>query len=209
MYVIGKNIYNLRKNLNMTQEELARRVGVSEATISNYENNITRPGCTKLSRIADALGVEVKDLFEGTIPKTDFTDLRAEEKELVLEGTDFKFIYNRKMGQSVMVDKGEFDRLNSSTTEMLPKTAVASGIVSENDAIALSGDIPYAYIYIDEDGEAVIFICDSKNAVPFEEFEGGRIITDVDGKTYIIDTDSKKGTQLMCGDYRIGEIIYK
>ena len=65
MYVLNENIHRLRKERGMTQEELAKLVGVSKSTISNYENDMTGPACSKLSKIADALGVTVPELFEG------------------------------------------------------------------------------------------------------------------------------------------------
>ena len=40
---IGKNIRDLRKRQNMTQDELAARLFVTRQTVSNYENGRTRP----------------------------------------------------------------------------------------------------------------------------------------------------------------------
>ena len=39
---IGKNIRDLRKRQNMTQDELAARLFVTRQTVSNYENGRTR-----------------------------------------------------------------------------------------------------------------------------------------------------------------------
>ena len=40
---IGKNIRDLRKRQNMTQDELAARLFVTRQTVSNYEIGRTRP----------------------------------------------------------------------------------------------------------------------------------------------------------------------
>lgn len=38
---IGKNIRDLRKRQNMTQDELAARLFVTRQTVSNYENGVS------------------------------------------------------------------------------------------------------------------------------------------------------------------------
>lgn len=47
----------------VTSAELAGRVGVSKATVSNLINNKTMPSLDTLKKIADALGVEMWELF--------------------------------------------------------------------------------------------------------------------------------------------------
>lgn len=47
----------------VTSAELAGRVGVSKATVSNLINNKTMPSLDTLEKIAEALGVEVWELF--------------------------------------------------------------------------------------------------------------------------------------------------
>lgn len=47
----------------VTSAELAGIVGVSKATVSNLINNKTMPSLDTLKKIADALGVEMWELF--------------------------------------------------------------------------------------------------------------------------------------------------
>ena len=47
----------------VTSAELAGRVGVSKATVSNLINNKTMPSLDTLEKIADALGIEMWELF--------------------------------------------------------------------------------------------------------------------------------------------------
>lgn len=79
MYILNENLYKLRKKSGMTQEELAEKIGVSKATISNYENDITRPSCSKLSKIADAFNVKVKDLLTGSVSGTGLNEMKPYE----------------------------------------------------------------------------------------------------------------------------------
>ena len=61
-------IRRVRKAAHVTQEELAKRIGVNRALISKYETGIIEPSVSQLQKIASALGVpmmELLDLEEG------------------------------------------------------------------------------------------------------------------------------------------------
>lgn len=61
---IGRRITKLRLLKKWTQKDLARRARVSSGYISRIEEgNISTPGVKTLVRIAEALGVEVKELY--------------------------------------------------------------------------------------------------------------------------------------------------
>lgn len=52
-----------RLRLELTQAELAERVGVSRKTINTVENGVFTPSATLALKLARALGVRVEDLF--------------------------------------------------------------------------------------------------------------------------------------------------
>lgn len=60
---IGKNIQNKRKNMGLTQEQLATALGVSIAAVSKWETGGAYPDITLLAPIARLLGVTVDDLL--------------------------------------------------------------------------------------------------------------------------------------------------
>lgn len=60
---IGTAIARLRKNNEMTQEELAVKIGVSAQTISKWENGTTMPDVLMLPVIAEMFDVTVDFLF--------------------------------------------------------------------------------------------------------------------------------------------------
>lgn len=63
---MGYIIKELRESLNMTQEELSRKSGVSRGTISALENGTERATTTKtLLNIANALSTTVDRLFSA------------------------------------------------------------------------------------------------------------------------------------------------
>ena len=62
---IGKNIRDLRKRQNMTQDELAARLFVTRQTVSNYENGRTRPDVEQILRLAEIFGTDANAVLYG------------------------------------------------------------------------------------------------------------------------------------------------
>lgn len=60
---IGKNILELRKQKNVTQEELAAELGVTAAAVSKWENNYTLPDILMLCALADYFQVTTDELL--------------------------------------------------------------------------------------------------------------------------------------------------
>jgi transcriptional regulator with XRE-family HTH domain len=60
---IGKRISAIRRERRMTSEKLAYENDISKGYMSDIENGKKLPSLTKLSEIAHALGVDIKDLF--------------------------------------------------------------------------------------------------------------------------------------------------
>ena len=56
------NLVSLRKMLNITQEELAEKIGVSRQTLSKYEIGESLPNIEQCKAIADVFGVKLDDL---------------------------------------------------------------------------------------------------------------------------------------------------
>ena len=64
-YVTGGTIKSLREDRNMTQAELADKIGVSSKTVSKWETAKGLPDITLLQPLAEALGVSVIELMNG------------------------------------------------------------------------------------------------------------------------------------------------
>jgi len=60
----GEKLINARLALNLSQIELAEKVGVTERSIYSYEQTGTFPRMTVLKKIADALNVSVSYLMD-------------------------------------------------------------------------------------------------------------------------------------------------
>lgn len=63
MNTIGKKIASLRKERNITQEELASAIGVSAQSVSKWENAVTMPDIMLLPVIADTFDVSIDELY--------------------------------------------------------------------------------------------------------------------------------------------------
>jgi transcriptional regulator with XRE-family HTH domain len=59
-------IRDLREATGLTQAELANRLEVATATLRNWERGMHRPKGRNLARLATALGVDWRELSEGT-----------------------------------------------------------------------------------------------------------------------------------------------
>ena len=64
-YVTGNTVKHLREKRNMTQSELAERIGVSSKTISKWETAKGLPDISLLQPLAQALGISVIELMNG------------------------------------------------------------------------------------------------------------------------------------------------
>ncbi len=60
---IGENIKNIRKRKRITQEELAKAVGVNRATIARYESGGIQLSMEMAARIAEALDCEITEII--------------------------------------------------------------------------------------------------------------------------------------------------
>lgn len=72
MLNIGERITQLRKQFNLSQEDLAKKIGVSRTIIGNYERNTNTPSIEVLIKIAKTFNVTVDYLIgEGELSSYD------------------------------------------------------------------------------------------------------------------------------------------
>ena len=62
---IGKYISQKRRELNLTQEELAEKLGVSNKTISKWENGKCMPDYSIIQNLCDTLHTTLAELMDG------------------------------------------------------------------------------------------------------------------------------------------------
>ena len=62
---IGKFIAECRKDKDMTQTELAEKLGVTDKSIGNWENGRNMPDLSLFKPLCDELGITINDLLSG------------------------------------------------------------------------------------------------------------------------------------------------
>ena len=92
-------IRELRKAKGLTGEQLADMVGITKGYVSELENHRKTPGAKLTMELANALGCEVYDLFEGTDEERRDAEIQAHIEVMnQLEESDRKAILKAALG---------------------------------------------------------------------------------------------------------------
>lgn len=85
---IGNSLKNLRKNKNLTQEELAQHLSVSPQTVSKWENNLSAPDISMLPVLAEFYNITIDELlqYDSVERRQKMTQLSGKIHELQSEG---------------------------------------------------------------------------------------------------------------------------
>lgn len=79
-YSIGHKLKTLRKGRKLTQEQAAEKLGITRASVSNYETGRRSPHLSELRRFAEFYGVGLD--FFGIVPTDEVFDLLSRAKEV-------------------------------------------------------------------------------------------------------------------------------
>lgn len=82
----GLFLKKLRKEKSMTQEQLAEILGVTNRSISRWENGFSMPDFDLVIELAEYYGVSIDELLEGE-RRTDMTN--KQETETMLKAADY------------------------------------------------------------------------------------------------------------------------
>ena len=82
---IGKFIAKRRKDKNITQEQLAEKLGVTNKSVSRWENGVNMPDYSLLKDLCSELDISVNELLSGEkIKENDYMN-KAEENFIMLK----------------------------------------------------------------------------------------------------------------------------
>lgn len=101
-YKFGKRVRELRKSKGYTQEQIAELINIEPPNMSKLENGMHFPQPDKIEKIANALDVEVQELFdfEHFKQKKDlinFINISLEDLDVSAVELVYKFIKNLKL----------------------------------------------------------------------------------------------------------------
>lgn len=82
---LGENIRKYRKELDLTQETLAKKVGVIQSNVYRWERDIVVPSIETIKKIAEALSVSVDGLL---FTEKERKKLKVTDKELLSKLAD-------------------------------------------------------------------------------------------------------------------------
>ena len=85
---IGAFLKELRKEKNLTQGELAEKLGVSNRSISRWENGMTMPDFDLLIELADFYETDVREILDGERSNAGAEAQHKEELLLVADYTN-------------------------------------------------------------------------------------------------------------------------
>ena len=80
---IGKFIAERRKKANLTQMQLAEKLGITDKAISKWERGIAMPDTSIMLKLCDILGISVNELLSGE--KIDMENNNQKNEQLFLD----------------------------------------------------------------------------------------------------------------------------
>lgn len=84
---IGAFLKELRKEKGLTQEQLSEQLGITNRTVSRWENGINMPDFDLVIELADIYDINIEELLDGE-RKTDMID--KEKEEALLKVADYE-----------------------------------------------------------------------------------------------------------------------
>ena len=137
MASIGDRIVNLRKELNLSQKELAEKVGITEASLSRYENDLREPKAEIITRLSNALNCSTDYLLGKTDFKGETTLPNDKLYKDSIEYRNFKEIENRVLKR--LIDENIIEEKEPLSQEALDKI-IKYGIDAAVEILKLKKD---------------------------------------------------------------------
>ena len=104
----GDRMTAAREAAGMTQESLAKRLGVKKSTLRNWENDVAEPRANRLSMLAGMLNVSMMWLINGEGEGVDGPDSEptpTELNDIILEIREMKSDLHAKAEQLARLEK--------------------------------------------------------------------------------------------------------
>ena len=95
--IVGKKIAHLRKQLNLTQDDLANKLYVSRQLVSKWENGIGTPSIETFVDMSKLFGVSIEEIL-CTNDKVEI------DEENIFKGHERLYIINSIINGSIKID---------------------------------------------------------------------------------------------------------
>ena len=151
---IGKFILEKRKEKNITQSELAEKLGISDRAISKWENGISLPDYSNMPKLCKILGITIKDLFSGEMVDMKDNEKKLEENLLemvrIKEETDKKMLgleivigYTSSITFLVLIYVASFVEMNTCLRILLIVFGLVTFIIGMHNALKIEQTAGY------------------------------------------------------------------
>ncbi len=101
---IGKFIACRRKDKNLTQEQLAEKLFVTDRAVSKWERGLSLPDAGKMLDLCGILEINVNELLNGE--KIEMEDMNKKSEDLLLEMAKQEQVKNKKLITSMYIMTG-------------------------------------------------------------------------------------------------------
>lgn len=97
---LGERLFQYRNSINMSQEKLAEKIGVTRQTISKWETDQSTPDFDKIEPLCEVFGITTEELIKGektsstenaNTVQDDYTKKRNKRKAIVLSISIFLY----------------------------------------------------------------------------------------------------------------------
>lgn len=92
---IGKFIADIRKSKNITQEQLAEKLYITDRAVSKWERGLSLPDVDKMLDLCNILDISVNELLNGEV--INMNDYNKKTDELLLELAKQEELKNKRM----------------------------------------------------------------------------------------------------------------
>ena len=96
---IGKFIASCRKEKNLTQEQLAEKLYITDRAVSKWERGLSLPDADKMLDLCSILDINVNELLNGE--KINMKDYEKKTEELLVELAKQDELKNKKLMTSM------------------------------------------------------------------------------------------------------------
>ena len=139
---IGSRIKERRNALSLTQEDLAKALGVTKGAVANYENGVSIPKPDILFNVISKLQCDANYLFQDMIDVCDDSQLTVDELDFIVKYR--KLDKNNKQLVDCIVDKAIDIQSTAMDIPVMPNIKHYSAILYDFPVSAGTGERPDA-----------------------------------------------------------------
>ncbi len=137
---LGHRLKHVRQQAGLSQRELARRAGVTNAAISLIEANQSSPSVASLKKVLEGIPMSLSDFFSLEMPAQNRFFFRASELLPIAEGkVDFRQVGDARKHQLQILHE-RYEPGADTGRSMLKHESEEGGVVIEGEIELTVGD---------------------------------------------------------------------